>query len=128
MNHEQFSLDSSIHADASNSEWTPLPVLQQVIGRLEQDAISCCHWKSNYHLEYALTGVEDVDVLIAQADFPRFVQILLDYDFKQAESVTKNGWEVSSRSGAIQTPWPIHAGSGCSAAGTCAPVIASLHR
>ncbi len=88
MSINQVSLHYPDQADTSNSEWTPLPVLQRIIGRLEQDAISYCHWKSNYHLEYALTGVEDVDVLFAPADFSRFVQILLEYDFKQADSVT----------------------------------------
>jgi len=71
-----------------SSQWVPLPVLQTVLTGLEQNNISFCHWKSNYHLEYALTGKEDVDVLIALEDFPRFVQVLLEQDFKQADSIT----------------------------------------
>ena len=74
--------------DPDIDSWSPLPVLRDVLEQLEQRNISYCHWKSNYHLEYALTGVEDVDVLVAAADFPPFVQILLEHDFKQADSVS----------------------------------------
>jgi hypothetical protein len=35
-----------------------------------------------------LTGVEEVDVLVAAEDFSQFVQILLEQEFKQADSVT----------------------------------------
>jgi len=59
-----------------------------VLKELEQRNICFFHWKSNYHLECALTGVEDVDVLIAAADFSTFVQVLLEQNFKQANSVT----------------------------------------
>ena len=74
--------------DTHSSPWAPLPVLQVVLEELEQRNICFCHWKSNYHLEYALTGVEDVDVLIAAADFSSFVQVLSAQEFKQADSVT----------------------------------------
>ena len=35
-----------------------------------------------------MTGAEDLDVLIAAADFSTFVQVLLEPNFKQADSVT----------------------------------------
>lgn len=88
MTDNQVSSRNPVQADSGDSQWQPLPVLQAVLGQMAQSAISFCHWKSNYHLEYALTGVEDIDVLIAEADWPRFVQILLDHQFKQADSVT----------------------------------------
>lgn len=87
MDNEIFITDPEQN-DPGIDSWSPLPVLRDVIEQLEQRNISYCHWKSNYHLEYALTGVEDVDVLVAAADFPPFVQILLEHDFKQADSVS----------------------------------------
>ena len=87
MNNEVFITDAE-KIDPGIDSWSPLTVLRDVLEQLEQRNISYCHWKSNYHLEYALTGVEDVDVLVASADFPPFVQILLAHGFKQADSVS----------------------------------------
>lgn len=71
-----------------SSQFRPLAAIEVVLTLFEQHSISYCHWKSNYHLTYALSGVEDVDLLVAEVDFPRFVAILLEQGFKQADSVT----------------------------------------
>ncbi len=72
----------------ASHEWRPLDKLQDVLEQLDNRKISYCHWKSNYHLEYALTGKEDVDVLLGFQDFPAFVEILMANGFKAAESIT----------------------------------------
>ena len=75
-------------AATTNTEWKTLEKLQQVLHLLNARNIAYCHWKSNYHLKYALTGEEDVDVLIAFQDFSAFVEILMANGFKAAESIT----------------------------------------
>lgn len=74
--------------EPTDQNWMPLAQLQQVLAKLQETNISFCHWKSNYHIQYALTGIEDVDVLIKAEDFPAFVQVLLQHDFKAADSIT----------------------------------------
>lgn len=75
-------------ANDSDGQCSPLAAIETILRQFDQSAISYCHWKSNYHIEYALTGREDVDVLVAEDDFPRFVAILLEQGFKQADSVS----------------------------------------
>lgn len=74
--------------DTRSTEWIPLDKLKTLLAQLETHHISYCHWKSNYHLNYALTGKEDVDVLIDFQDFSAFVEILMTLGFKEAESIT----------------------------------------
>lgn len=69
-------------------QWTPLTKLHSIFAQLNKQSVSLCHWKSNYHIQYALTGIEDIDVLIKAEDFANFVQILLQHDFKAADSTT----------------------------------------
>ncbi len=66
----------------------PLEKLQKLLVQLDTRNITYCHWKSNYHLDYALSGKEDFDVLIAFQDFSIFVEILMSNGFKAAESIT----------------------------------------
>lgn len=74
--------------DKSPNELTKLDKIQQLLIELEAENIAYCHWKSNYHLEFALSGKEDFDVLVEFQDFPDFVKILIANDFKPAESIT----------------------------------------
>lgn len=43
--------------------------------------LTYCHWKSNFHLDSALVGDEDLDVLIAPKDFKKLKIILLENNF-----------------------------------------------
>lgn len=74
--------------DRIHLKFNKLDKIQQLLIQLEAGNISYCHWKSNYHLEYALSGKEDFDVLVAFQDFPAFVEILMANGFKAAESIT----------------------------------------
>ncbi len=82
------TLSHTMTAETTTLESRPLDKLQKLLVQLETRNISYCHWKSNYHLEYALTGKEDFDVLIAFQDFPVFIEILMSNGFKAAESIT----------------------------------------
>ena len=66
----------------------PLRQIAVVLDAMDSANVRYCHWKSNYHIDYAITAREDVDILIAERDFPAFVKIMLDEGFRQADSVT----------------------------------------
>lgn len=55
--------------------------------RMNKDGIDYCHWKSNYHLLFALSGNEDLDLLVKNEDFDAFISILTELGFKQAISI-----------------------------------------
>ena len=74
--------------ESMNDQFQPLEAIETFLALFEKHGITYCHWKSNYHIRYALTGIEDVDVLVAEKDFPRFTAILAEQGFKQATSVT----------------------------------------
>jgi len=65
-----------------------LEKIQLVLDQLNSTGIGYCHWKSNYHIEYALGGKEDLDLLVDEEDFPGFVAILMEHGFKQADSIS----------------------------------------
>jgi len=65
-----------------------LEKIRLVLDQLNTTGISYCHWKSNYHIEYALSGKEDLDLLVDEEDFPGFVAILMGHGFKQADSIS----------------------------------------
>jgi len=50
---------------------------------LQTEKIRYCHWKSNSHLDKALEGKTDLDILIHEDDKPKFTLALTKFDFKQ---------------------------------------------
>jgi thymidylate kinase len=73
---------------ASEPTITALQKIAAVLDAMETAGVRYCHWKSNYHIDYAITAREDVDILIAENDFPAFLKIMVDEGFRQADSVT----------------------------------------
>lgn len=61
-----------------------LAITIQLIDSLNRHEIEYCHWKSNITLANALTGGEDLDILVDRKALPRFITILLDLGFKAA--------------------------------------------
>jgi thymidylate kinase len=61
-----------------------LAITTQLIDSINRHDIEYCHWKSNITLSNALTGGEDLDILVDRKALPRFVAILLDLGFKLA--------------------------------------------
>jgi thymidylate kinase len=55
---------------------------------MEDQEVQYCHWKSNYHIDYAVTAREDIDILLREHDFPAFTKIMLDEGFRHSDSVT----------------------------------------
>jgi thymidylate kinase len=65
-----------------------LASIATVLDGMEERGIRYCHWKSNYHIDYAITAREDVDVLIREQDFPEFLKIMAEEGYRHADSVT----------------------------------------
>ena len=68
-----------------------LDILLCLVKQLKKEEVRYCHWKSNYHLNYALAGVEDWDVLIHVEDFHSFMSIITSVGFKPALTTNDAG-------------------------------------
>jgi thymidylate kinase len=73
---------------ASSAQETPITAIKVILDGMEANGIRYCHWKSNYHIDYAVTAREDVDVLIKEDDFPLFIKLMAENGYRQADSVT----------------------------------------
>lgn len=60
----------------------PLAVCTRLFARLGEEGVRYCHWKSNEHVEAALAGRTDFDLLVDPADRERFEAVLDELDFK----------------------------------------------
>ncbi len=66
----------------------PLEKISSLIERSDYYNCAYCHWKTNLHLDKALAGIDDLDLLVASDDFPTFNIALLQEEFREAESIT----------------------------------------
>ena len=57
---------------------------KNLIDKLAKENIRYCHWKSNYLLDDALDGYDDLDLLVSRDDISKFEIILLKLNFKEA--------------------------------------------
>ncbi|MHC4124508.1 MAG: hypothetical protein ACYSSI_13110, partial [Planctomycetota bacterium] len=68
-----------------------LPLISRLIQSLEKEGISYCHWKGNATIEKALSGVKDLDILVAEEDKERFISILSRLNFIRVIS-SEDSW------------------------------------
>lgn len=61
-------------------------VIRDLLATLEQRGVRYCHWKSNIRLADALSGDDDVDLLVHRADATAFEESLLAHGFKLTRS------------------------------------------
>src|SRR5438445_9217040 len=61
----------------------PLGVLAELFERLHAAKIVYCHWKGNEHLQAALSGAKDVDLLVERKAALALGRILSDVGFKR---------------------------------------------
>ena len=75
-------------ATGASQEVVPLlpQPLRQLRGALDRLGIRYCHWKSNIRLSHALTGMEDVDLLVHREDATRFQVALAEAGFRRTTS------------------------------------------
>ena len=64
------------------SDAPPLGIVRRLLDRLNADGIVYCHWKSNQHFRDALSGKDDLDILIDRARYDRVMGILHSLSFK----------------------------------------------
>ena len=74
------------------SENAPVrPILRRLFQTLEARGVRYCHWKSNIRLADALSGVDDVDLLVDREHAATFQNAILEAGFKFAVSRSSKG-------------------------------------
>jgi thymidylate kinase len=63
-----------------------LGVIKSIIEELLKNSVKHCHWKSNFHLDRALSGKDDWDVLVDSRHYQQFQEIILEFGAKPARS------------------------------------------
>jgi thymidylate kinase len=69
-----------------NTTAAPLQSVLTLCNALRLSSIRYCHWKSNNALDRSAAGDNDLDLLIARGDSPRFSTVLADCGFKLANA------------------------------------------
>ena len=64
-----------------------LQIIERLLNDLNSNGISYCHWKSNEHLEAAANGNTDLDILFAENQSQRAIEILKRNKFHLFEAV-----------------------------------------
>ncbi len=70
----------------SSSGYQMKPLLRRLFEMLDAKQVRYCHWKSNMRLAEALSGDEDVDLLVDRRHASAFHSILTEIGFKMAGS------------------------------------------
>lgn len=65
---------------------------RSLFAAFEAHGVGYCHWKSNQHLDAALRGETDLDVLVARADATKVQTLLAECGFKRFDSVVGMGY------------------------------------
>ena len=65
----------------------PLSIVNKLTKRLERENISYCHWKSNEHVDAAVQGKTDLDVLVDCTKQEQLEAILPQIGFKYFEAI-----------------------------------------
>ena len=60
-------------------------MLRKFFDDMHKEEIRYCHWKSNNNLDLALSGADDVDILVDCRRFTDFMAIISKLGFRQAE-------------------------------------------
>ncbi len=90
--------DGRCHASLSETEMHPSDhsgenrsspaqsMIRALFSALDLQGVRYCHWKSNIRLADAMSGSDDVDLLVAREDAALFQSTLLSHGFKLARS------------------------------------------
>ncbi|WP_143162115.1 hypothetical protein [Phormidesmis priestleyi] len=66
----------------------PLLVVRDLTAQLEQQNIRYCHWKSNEHVDAAVEGKTDLDVLVDKSQKANLEEVLSEVGFKYFEAIS----------------------------------------
>lgn len=67
-------------------------ILREIFNELNKKNINYIHWKSNEHLEAALQGDTDLDILVHPSDQKKFIHIIEQHGFTLYKSVGKQSY------------------------------------
>jgi thymidylate kinase len=70
-----------------STECGQLKLVRNLMRRLETEAILYCHWKSNEHLNAAMCGNTDLDMLFEEGKRTRIVELLRQVGFVRFRSI-----------------------------------------
>ncbi len=73
--------------DVGRMECRQLNLIRNLVRRLETEAILYCHWKSNEHLNAAMCGNTDLDILFEEGQQARVVEVLRQAGFTRFRSI-----------------------------------------
>lgn len=65
-----------------NVKGNVLSIVRQLLDRLNESNIDYCHWKSNQHFSDALSGIDDLDILIDRSKYSQIMMILQELHYK----------------------------------------------
>lgn len=65
-----------------NDNIKTLSVVTKLMERFNDEGIKYCHWKSNQHFGDALTGIDDLDILIDRSQYGQIMNILQELHYK----------------------------------------------
>lgn len=68
---------------ARDKSFPMLAIARKLFSELEDRRVRYCHWKSNQHLDAALMGRTDIDILVAHEDATLFTSIITTLGFKR---------------------------------------------
>ena len=60
-----------------------LEICKHFFDDLNKKAVRYCHWKSNSHLDAAVNGRTDIDILVSKDDQEEFEAVMTAFDFKR---------------------------------------------
>ncbi|NIP79528.1 MAG: hypothetical protein GWM90_10050 [Gemmatimonadetes bacterium] len=63
-----------------------LELNRSLVERLDEAGVDYCHWKSNEHLDAAMMGLTDLDLLVDPASASAFGRVLAELGFKRFDS------------------------------------------
>ncbi|MDN6571046.1 MAG: hypothetical protein L0L22_08615 [Staphylococcus equorum] len=69
-----------------------LAILKDLFNELNAQNIRYIHWKSNEHLQAAINGDTDLDIMVHVEDKKKFVQIIQSHGFSLYQSVGKQSY------------------------------------
>lgn len=69
--------------ESSFDDVVRLPAIEALLDALNAGGIRYCHWKSNFRLEFALCGEDDLDILVDRRDASAFQAVLASCDFRR---------------------------------------------
>jgi thymidylate kinase len=72
----------AIARDEPGREPYPLGLIVRLFEALNDQEISYCHWKSNWHLDRSLRGLTDLDLLVERSESLRFRELLCQHGYK----------------------------------------------